>query len=598
MCKCSESPGVTIVYTERLTLGCLLRALVFQQQIHYLVPSIPVRIALRVIDRLELAIPIAPLTLGQIETASGIRKAAYKEAESEINNIGGAEWIAEVGGFLGINFELIVRKFFFDELYRKYEFYKIAGQHALENSSSMRIMYIDEDFARDYPGGLASQFEVRRLRHIPGTGLFMLMILPVFLLYYAQRNRAEGDKCFQNGLVFQIDGEKLYDMFRSLFGVCPGTYFVMERWTLLEPANAKDAAWRTEAKIWTLGITKSDFRYLRKAVIAYIGSCLKHFRSIRHYQARLFVIFCFIMRGRAEAINGTGNWLITYEHPVTSKAIRNEFLRSDGNRSMYIVMNAGDSPTYWPEEIFVNYDIMCVGGKQSPELYRMKHAVCPVLLPVGSYDAQRGPKRLTDRAERTSRLKAFKGDSVAISIMSPGLCAPTESHELKLMALAKALAEQPGVKVFVRQKPVGLAAKYGNFYEDFFKGTETVLLTAGEYELWDFLDVSDLVVSSISYSACDLAVGGAQVMYVDFHGDPELIWGWTKVPEVVICPEHALERILEWANDGDFGAIRQRHAQFVARFVDGMDCKYPDFSAYKRNLLSVLGAQGVLKNHC
>jgi hypothetical protein len=595
--KWAGSSGATTTYTERLTLSCLLRAFFLRRQTYYLVPSVPVRVVLRVLARLGLAVPISLLTLGQIETATGIRRAAYEEAESQIENIYGADWIAEVGKFLGINFGLIVRKFFFDELYRKYEFYKTARQHAVENSSSKRIMYLDDKFACEYPESLANQFEVRRLRHIPGDGLFMLMILPIFLLYYALHNRAEGNKCFQGGLVFQIDGEKLYEMFQTLFGEFSGTYYVMERWSALEPANLKDAEWRKEAQISTLGISKSDFRYLRKALVSYVGSCLKHFRVIRRYRTRLFGIFYLIMRGRAEAINGSGNWLITYEHPVTLKAIRNELLRSDGNRSVYIVMNAGDSPTYWAEEIFVNYDIMCVGGSRSAELYRKKYAMCSVIPPVGSYDAQRGPKRLTGRAERISRLKAFKGNSVAISIMSPGLCGMTESHEKKLMALAKTLAGQSGVKVFVRQKPTELAAKYGDFYTDFFKGCEGVMLTKGEYELWDFLDVSDLVISSISYSACDLAVGGAQVMYVDFHGDPELIWGWTNVPEIVIRPEDALDRILEWVKDVDSGPVRQRHAQFVSKFVNGIDFQHSDISAYKKNLLSVLKTQSVLKNY-
>lgn len=589
-----------MVYTERLTLGCLWRAFFFRQQTHYLVPSIPVRIALRVIYRLKLDIPVAPLTIGQIETATGIRKAAYKESESEIEYIGDAEWVAEVGKFLGINFELIIRKFLFDELYRKYEFYKIARQHASENSSPLRIMYLDEQFARDYPESLSSQFKVRGLRHIPGTGLFMLMILPVFLVYYAQRNRVVGIKCFQDSLVFQIDREKIYDMFQSLFGEFSGTYFVMERWNAIEPCNASDAEWRRDVQISTLGITGRDFHYLRKALVSYIGSCLKHFRVIQRYQARLFVIFYFIMRGRAEAINGSGNWLITYEHPVTRKAIRNEFLRHDGNRSIYIPMNANEAPTYWSEDIFINYDIMCMAGKQGFELYRMKHVAHPVLLPAGSYDVHRGPKRWAGRAERISHLKAFKGDSVAILITSPGLCDPTESYELKLMALAKTLAEQPGVKVFVRQKPgdtSALATKFQNFYADFFKGTEAVLLTSGEYELWDFLDVSDLVVTSISTTGFDLAVGGAQVMFVDFHRDPELFLSWTMVPEVLVNPEWALERVLEWTRDADGGPVRQRHAQFVVKLVDYIEFKHPDFSAYKQNILSALETQGVLKIH-
>ncbi|MEI7527287.1 MAG: hypothetical protein WCJ95_23260, partial [Mariniphaga sp.] len=93
------------------------------------------------------------------------------------------------------------------------------------------------------------------------------------------------------------------------------------------------------------------------------------------------------MRGRAEAINGNGNLLITYEHPTTVNFVRNEFLRKDGNRSVFIAKNTNDAPIYFHEEIFANYDVMCVSGKISPELYLLKRARCPAIIAVGSYDA-------------------------------------------------------------------------------------------------------------------------------------------------------------------------------------------------------------------
>src|SRR6185503_3193888 len=112
--------------------------------------------------------------------------------------------------------------------------------------------------------------------------------------------------------------------------------------------------------------------------------------------------------------------------------------------------------------------------------------------------------------ERRKTLTAAKGADVAITILSPGIQDATISIELRLMELARDIARHPGVRVFVRRKPVDPPAKYRNFYAEQIAGNDRIILTDHSHALMDFHPLTDLFITSISSSSVDLCGAGAQ----------------------------------------------------------------------------------------
>jgi hypothetical protein len=385
-------------------------------------------------------------------------------------------------------------------------------------------------------------------------------------------------------MVCCIDEESTYEMYNNLLGEYSKLRYVIEKHNVKWFSDER----LQELKIHVLGLTKESYLYLKKIVYKYMLSCLKYHRDISLYGARLFWLFYTLIRGKAEAVHGKGNYFFTYEHLITEKAARNEFLRLDGSKSIFIPKNAHASPQYFHSEIFINYDVMCSAGKQIEELYERKRALTKIYLPVGSYDNHRRTVYTSDYDARVARLKTFKGDSLAVTIISPGICDPTYSHEIKLMILAQKIAHQQGVKVFIRLKPVPLIPKYADFYTSYVDGQDSIMLTAAEYELFDFLEVTDLFVTSISNAACDVALCDAQIMFIDFMKAPDLFLFWSVVNDLVLNEENAFKMIMQWVNDKKDGRVRTRYEEKMKQLTEYIGYRFPSFDSYKANLISEL----------
>ena len=81
----------------------------------------------------------------------------------------------------------------------------------------------------------------------------------------------------------------------------------------------------------------------------------------------------------------------------------------------------------------------------------------------------------------------FKGDDVLILVVSPGICQPTLNIELELMALLEDLSHLNGVKIILRLKPVEPIPIFKDFYQNHLNDKGNVMVTAGEYDLFDFM---------------------------------------------------------------------------------------------------------------
>lgn len=579
-----------MIYCEKLRWIQFLLLLVTRKRAFYGSKSIATRGIERLFEKINIKANTAKIEFGDLQAAPNIRRNAYQEAELYLGKIKGAQWAEELRVLLAIDFQLIVKKFFFDELYLKYEFLELSLRHAFENPNDSHLIYVERQFSEPYRDKLEKVFKVHNVRSIEPLYVFSIFLLPVFLRYFWSRNRVTGNLHFTNKIICQVDGEKTYEMFSSIFKSCTSVRFVIEK----RSASEFSAERLKELRISILGLTKDSYRDLRDAAYKYISCCFRHFREVSMYGSRLFRMFYVLILGKAETIQGAGNVFVAYEHLITVKAARNEFLKSGGNRSVFVPMNAHATQRYFHSEIFINYDVMCAAGRHVEDLYESKKSLTSVFLPTGSYENHRGSVRLAGKAERIARLKAFKGDSTALTIVSPGICDPTYSQEVRLIRLACALSKQKGVKVFVRLKPVPPSPKYTDFYDVHTAGCDSILLTSSEYELLDFLEVTDLFVTSISNAACDLALCGGQVVFIDYMETPDLFLYWSVINEVVVTGEESFDVVMDWVHDDEGRRARAELRGEMNKLTAYLGYQFSDFESYRANLLMQLEGQGCL----
>ncbi len=577
-----------MIYVEKLGFFHLLILRLSKEHVFYSSKSIPMRL----FEKLNIKVNAKIITFGDVQTATNIRREAYQTAELYLGRIKGKQWAAELSNHLGIDFSLIAKKFFFDVLYTKYEFIELALRYAQEHPDESHLIYVDKQFLEPYEDKLKETVKVRILRAFDAINFLTIFLLPGFLNVFWRKNGVEGDKCFNNQIVCGIDGEKLYEMFSNIFQSYPSKEFVIEKNRVIgEFSNER----LSELQIKVLGLTRDDYLYLKDAAYKFIFCSLKHYKEISIYGNKLFWIFKALIVGRAATIQGGGNLFFTYEHSLLMQDVRNEFLKLCGNRSIFVPMNAHVTPRYFHYEIFINYDVICAAGKHIEDLYQERKSLTKIFLPTGSYDSHPRSDMDQNKAERVACLNAFKGNFVAITILSPGICDPTYSHEVKLMKLARDLSLQQGVKVFIRMKPVLPIAKYADFYATHTAECNSILLTFSEYELTDFLEVTDLFVTSISNSACDLALCGGQVMFIDYMKERDLQLFRSVVKEVVFTEEESFQAIMDWVNDIEHGQSRAKLKKDNHKLTNYLGYQFADFESYRENLLTQLRL--TFKNH-
>lgn len=514
------------------------------------------------------------LSFGHVTYSTGIRERAYRAAERKIDNLPGERWANSLAQQINVDLWLITRKFFFDDFYNKFEFFELAIRYTEENSSDPLLLIAD--FAEDstFKDRLNLHFRTQQRENTSTLGIATIFLLPVFLEFFYLRKGQQKNLSFNSMVICEVDGPATYDMFSTLFEGFP-----LDR--LAYVCEARNSGALLGRPVSTLRLDKAGLAHLRRAVWNFLGTSLLHVVEISCYGSRLFRLFYLLMQGRAETVGGTGNLYCTYEHLITYKAVRNSFLERQGSRTLFVPLNAHVTPQFFHSEILINYTLMCAAGRHTETLYRMKRDLIQQYLPTGSYASHRRGLHFGDPSARRSALENFKGDALCVVIVSPGICDPTYTHELKLMSLARKLSVMPGVKVIVRLKPVAPAPKYTDFYQLELDGHCNVLVTAAEYDLFDFIDVGDLFVTSISNAAFDLAQAGAIVMFIDYLRDPDMLLPWRTIPEVCVEEQRALPTIQRWLRDEP--GERNFWHETMGRFRKHIDYRHANIEAYREN---------------
>ena len=173
-----------------------------------------------------------------------------------------------------------------------------------------------------------------------------------------------------------------------------------------------------------------------------------------------------------------------------------------------------------------------------------------------------------------------------IVVVSTGVSGATEILEKKLMLFAKQISLLPNIKVVIRMKPLQLETKYSIFYDSFFKDDKRIFITGDDYDLFDYLTVTNLFITSISTAICDIAVRGGVFYFIDFLNTKNFYLPWEKFPELVLSEKMAFNNVNFWINNKN--NFRKEHKKYCNKFVNYVGTNFANYNDYKNNLVKTL----------
>ena len=527
------------------------------------------------------------ISWGDLKVSTGIRKNAYEAAQLDLKffNSKGFD-----NGFLSlksINRKLILEKIFFQNRYNLHEFYGMASQFAEESESPYIKIYIDnigiESILRntEFSKKLVkvSQFNLRRLSFILG-----ILIAPVYILNLIKENFYKDSICYKNAIICEVDQSDTYKMFSELFSDRKNVFFVAQKHYLQYLTESEIA----DGSIAIKGISLATAKKIKNVLREYLFFCICNIFSASNYGWLYFDFLKTIARGYLLTIDAKDSAYLTFEHLDSEKAVRNELLRLNNNKSIFVAKNNYITSRYFASEFKLNYDILCSPCYCQELVYKLQNAETKLVLQTGSYDSHAALVRDIDFENRIDRLKKFKGNSIAITICSNGIMDETIRGEIGLMRLAYRLVQESNVKVFIRQKPSPLPLKYRNFYNETSLYSNSIMLTGKEFLLSDFLGVTDLFLTSSSSSVTDLCPAGAEFFCIDFWRDRDQFLWQTIVDGIFLSEVDAFDVIMRWINDSSH-ENRISHSKKMQELRKVIAYQHHNFDDYKKNFLKLLG---------
>ncbi len=564
-------------FYEKIRFRDYLILYIFKKKAFYNEKSLPLLFIQKVLRFFRYATDeIRELYQGDLQYSTNVMKNAYTYSMQYIDNLDCGRFMESSSNLFMIDFKMIFMKFIFSIIYKKCEFCELAMRYALEHQNEKHSFYISS-FLTAYTIKLERYGKVQHRNSSEYINyMFSLLLIPG-LLWYSKimQGRIITDKNTKKKFCFVPD-ETTYRMFFDLFGNDDNIiYYTTKRYMNKELE-------KYGIRIFLLH--QEGYRYLKKRILKYLYLCFRYIVVMNKFGAEILMLFYQMIRAVEETPDGHANNFFFAEHFDTIHAIRNELIRLQGSISIFLRNDTYVIPQYHCLETYQNYDYLCSPGKHIEDDYKRKRAETQVFIKTGPYHPHRGIIECKSYPERIRQLKLFKGDSLSITILATGVMAQTISHETRLMELARRLAAQEGVKVFIRMKPVPPEPKYSHYYESFIKDEKSILLTGAEYELFDFCSVTDLFITAISSSAYELAACDAQVMFVDFMKTPDFYYVWEMLPDIFLSEEDAFDKIMEWIRDSKDGSVRERHREVMKRVKQYVSYDFYSFDKYRENL--------------
>lgn len=532
-------------------------------------------------------VSVKDMNYGDIESYADVLKNAYLNGEKFIEQMRYERFFRKSAHLFGIDFVPIFKNHIFNQVIcSRYEFFELAIRYAQEHPDEKHLFYINSPkLLTPYLSRIRvfGAVYTNTIRFVYLEYLLSLFLCPVLLWLYWRIKGQRDTQYFENKIIGNAVKVAYQDIFKELFKLYPQTQYVMSL-PYLDRYPKQEVE---KFDIIPIRLSKAGYRYLRAHVWRYIFVCLNCYRELSRYGLEMLRLFFHIIIGREQAPHGKGNMFITFEHFNSALAIRNEFIRMEGSKSMFFSKHTNIYFKYNYDEAYLNYDIICSASRQMEDYLSLNGTSTKCILPTGSYDAH---KEMTVYSrERITKLKSCIGHSnVVITILSCGLVDKSYNIERKLMNLANKISRQPDVRVLVRFKTPFEMPIHDKFYDQFIDGEASVLLTGAEYELMDFLPITDLFITTISSSGYDVVLRGGCTMFVDFLKTPDLFLPWELIKGVAVPEEKSFEEIMRWIRDSRKGPIRTKHKEAMDKLREYIGYPFADFNAYKSNLINAL----------
>lgn len=536
------------------------------------------------------------LSKAHVAFLNNVDKLALKRADSTCDEllVKHSEALRKTSRMFGIKFDLILRKYLLSNiLYNRYLFHELAFQYAIENPDNKVIfkfhrLFSEEKHLTCYVADNTKLTCKSRIYEL----LIAIILIPVILMIRMYKCRPLCVRPFNDRMICITTNYDQYICYNDLFGEIYRPIY------LIPPSYLKDFDENQLEEIngiaTHIGMTKKNRKRIIGYTLAYLNAILKHYRLFDVLGIHTAFLYNRIFTARLMAPSGSGNLIVAFEHHDTIKTIRNEFIRAEKSRTLFFSYLLGVSLRYYPEEYFSNYDYICLSGEYLREQLIENRAITDKFLTTGAYFTHRYTSSDRVYYERIDQLKRFKEVFNTITILCPGICDETHIAEKQLMELAVRLSSCKNFRIFIRQKPFKPEEKYARFYETYTDENPSIWLTGMEFDLFDFMDVTDLFITSFSSSACDVASRGGNIFFIDLlkHTDRFMFWQESVSNGLVLNESDALDSIKKWFDQYGTGNVPQPYAERLRRFREYIECRHDTYELYHQRLLQLFEENG------
>ena len=587
-----------MVIYEKLTFQKYLLEFIQGRSCFYYRKSISARVLDKILRHFKNLKPrsykIRKLVWGENEYINSSVRDASRNARDYLNEMPDV-WNLFADGHkekFDIKMDFLFKKYVFtDLLYKKYFFYELCIQYAKENKNLNEniLLVLENRFIGPYEEIFKkASLKVRKIKRfylfrILGALFSILLAIQV----YWKNKISKKSINFNNKIICNVYGPEMIKVYEDIFSHDFDIKYVVPEGNINYFTEEN-----TYRKVHPLYLSSEALDQIKKIQKLYFLVVLKNFKKFISFGFDLFYFFNRIIHGRIKAPTGSGNYILTGEHHDLINSIRNEFIRSQGSKSILFPSCSLYVMQYYPEEFFANYDYICSPGRQYDDtlLQNESNENC-LNLPVGQFSVHKHGinQDLNLIQTKTSEIQSFIGNDNVITILSPGICKPTYHSEVKLVSLALKLAATKGVKVIFRQKPFVPEECYINFYEGLLNHP-SILLTGAEYELFDFLSLTDLFITSYSTAACELAMCGASILFIDFleQNDRFIFWRSEIIGGLLLSEHEAFDKILELLSSSQEEEVKKKYISDLEKFAEYIGYRFDSFESYRENTLSQL----------
>ena len=489
-----------------------------------------------------------------------------------------------------INYRLIVKKFFFSELvYKKYFFYELVLIYTYENPKNS-YTYLYE---RKHAGSYRSKFFLSNyiFRNKYNLLKFIVNLFNLILLIIYYRLKVTKNNIYNNKLLCFIGTKTELKAYKNILNEFDPIFITDQKPISLFKDSLSDKV--IDSKIENIGLSYVNWIKIKTIIInIFKTGFIKNWTLYFDLENYFLTFFNQLFAARMLAPEGRNNTFIVFEHHDFIKTVRNEFLSADGNYSIFFSLLSGHALRKYPPEYFENYTCLISSGRMLEDIFRENMSSTIRIYRVGSYFAKYPKVEFLNSKIKRKLVNSLAGN-VVITFLTPGICKPTYESEIQLLSLAKHVSNIPKVKVLIRPKIINDPV-YWNFYKNQVHGYKNVILTGAEYELLEFLDFSDLFVTSYSTSSCDVALKGAPIFFVDYlnQKDRFIFFDINKnFRYLQLSKDEACDKIKSWIQNYLNNINNSEHNMLMQEFVEYLEHGQNDFFEYKKNIHKIFKSQ-------